>query len=239
MLVSVFNALTIPSIGKSLVLSFFAITLIDYSYFKKILYSVSSAPFYTNFIQLPTGELVPPKIHQNPKFWPYFCNTISAIDGSHIPVVPPSHLRGQFRNRKGYLSQNALFVCDFDMKFTYTLTGWEGSATDSRVYNDAISSDLYIPQANTSWPMLAIPFIHSFLLHIVMFAIILPNGREQIKGMFVRFQFSHLILINHCFQAQEQRRALQSSPCISPQRYRTDFWCAQTPFPHSPSSHRV
>jgi hypothetical protein len=145
MLVSVFNALTIPSIGKSLVLSFFAITLIDYSYFKKILYSVSSAPFYTNFIQLPTGELVPPKIRQNPKFWPYFCNTIGAIDGSHIPVAPPSHLRGQFRNRKGYLSQNALFVCDFDMKFTYTLTGWEGSATDSRVYDDVISSDLYIP----------------------------------------------------------------------------------------------
>ena len=38
-----------------------------------------------------------------------------------------------------------LFVCDFDMKFMYMLTGWEGSATDSWVYDDAISSDLQIP----------------------------------------------------------------------------------------------
>ena len=27
----------------------------------------------------------------------------------------------------------------------YTLTGWEGSATDARVYNDAATTDLHIP----------------------------------------------------------------------------------------------
>lgn len=32
------------------------------------------------------------------------------------------------------------------MKFSYTLTGWEGSATDARIYQDAISTDLHIPQ---------------------------------------------------------------------------------------------
>ena len=32
------------------------------------------------------------------------------------------------------------------MRFTYTLTGWEGSATDARVYDDAITSDLHIPE---------------------------------------------------------------------------------------------
>lgn len=32
------------------------------------------------------------------------------------------------------------------MRFSYTLTGWEGSATDARIYQDAISTDLHIPQ---------------------------------------------------------------------------------------------
>jgi len=36
-------------------------------------------------------------------------------------------------------------VCDFNLKFTYSLTGWEGSAADAHVYDDAISSDLRIP----------------------------------------------------------------------------------------------
>jgi len=115
------------------------------SYFKAMLFIFSSAPFYTKYIQLPTGEHTPAKIQSNPKFWPYFRNAIGAIDGSHIPIAPPAHLHGQYRNRKGFLSQNALFICDFDLKFTYTLTGWEGSATDTRVYDDAISTDLSIP----------------------------------------------------------------------------------------------
>ena len=115
------------------------------SYFKKMVGIFSSAPFYPKHVQFPTGESIPDKIQQNPKFWPYFCNAIGAIDGSHIPIAPPAHVRGHYHNWKGFLSQNALFVCDFDLKFTYSLTGWEGSAADARVYDDAISSDLRIP----------------------------------------------------------------------------------------------
>ena len=29
------------------------------------------------------------------------------------------------------------FSCDFGMKFTYVLTGWEGSTMDARVFQDA------------------------------------------------------------------------------------------------------
>jgi len=28
--------------------------------------------------------------------------------------------------------------CDFDMKFTYVLAGWEGTASDSRIWKDAL-----------------------------------------------------------------------------------------------------
>lgn len=103
----------------------------------------SSPPFYMKYISFPSGEVLS-KIQQNPKFFLYFCDMIGAIDGSHIPVTPPSHLCSGFRNRKGFLSQNGLFVCDFNLNFTYMLLGWEGSATDTRIYDDAISSDLHI-----------------------------------------------------------------------------------------------
>lgn len=33
-----------------------------------------------------------------------------------------------------------LAVCDFDMKFTYGLAGWEGSTHDGRVLGDAIET---------------------------------------------------------------------------------------------------
>ena len=105
----------------------------------------SSHPFYTTYLRFPTGKMVPPEIQQNPKFWPFFCNAIGAIDGSHIPISSPHHVRSNYWNHKGFLSQNALFICDFGLCFTYTLTGWEGSATDTHIYDDAISSDLHIP----------------------------------------------------------------------------------------------
>ncbi len=114
-------------------------------YFKKTLSILASPPFYTKYITFSIGENVPSRIRHNPKFYPYFAHAIGAIDGSHIPVSPPSHLRPAYRNRKGFLSQNGLFVCNFDLKFTYTLTGWEGSATDARVFDDAAGTDLRIP----------------------------------------------------------------------------------------------
>ena len=54
-------------------------------------------------------------------------------------------MRPNYRNHKGFVSQNCLFTCNFDLKFVYSLTGWEGSATDARIYDDAISTDLHIP----------------------------------------------------------------------------------------------
>ena len=115
------------------------------SYFKNTLNILSSLPFYTKYITFPTGETIPLKIRQNPKFFPFFQHAIGAVDGSHIPIFPPAYMRSVYRNRKGTLSQNALFICDFDLRFLYTLTGWEGSATDAHVLDDALTTDLRIP----------------------------------------------------------------------------------------------
>ncbi|KIK90787.1 hypothetical protein PAXRUDRAFT_75288, partial [Paxillus rubicundulus Ve08.2h10] len=69
-------------------------------YFHRILIIFSSPLFYINYIQLPTGEQIPAKICDNPKFWPYFHNAVGAIDGSHIHVSPPTFLHSNYQNCK-------------------------------------------------------------------------------------------------------------------------------------------
>ncbi|XP_020424557.1 uncharacterized protein LOC18770058 [Prunus persica] len=53
-----------------------------------------------------------------------------------------------YRNRHGTISQNILAACTFDLEFIYVLSGWEGSARDSRVLNDALTrrNGLKVPQ---------------------------------------------------------------------------------------------
>lgn len=106
----------------------------------------SSNPFYTNHVHLPVvGDPPSPQISENPKLWPYFKDAIGALDGSHIHSAPPVDERSAYRNRKGFVSQNCLFGCSFDLRFVFVYTGWEGSATDARVYESALSNGLVIP----------------------------------------------------------------------------------------------
>jgi hypothetical protein len=48
-------------------------------------------------------------------------------------------MEDRFRGRKHYPTQNVLAAVDFDLRFTYVLAGWEGSAHDSFVLQDALS----------------------------------------------------------------------------------------------------
>lgn len=64
---------------------------------------------------------------------------MGAIDGTHIPAMVPIRDAASYRNRKGVISQNVLAVCNFDLEFIYVLSGWEGSAHDSKVLYDALT----------------------------------------------------------------------------------------------------
>ena len=44
-----------------------------------------------------------------------------------------------YRGRKHYTNQNVLAAVDFDMRFTYVLVGWEGSAHDASILADNMS----------------------------------------------------------------------------------------------------
>jgi len=89
----------------------------------------------------------------NPFFTSYAGNSSSllgwdqhdAIDGSHIDAHIDSLQAAAYWNQKGRLSTNILAACTLDLCFCYLLVGWEGSATDSRIFKDAQEHGLAIP----------------------------------------------------------------------------------------------
>ena len=55
-----------------------------------------------------------------------------------------------FRGRHKDTTQNVMAAVDFDMKFTYVLAGWEGSAHDALILADAIERNygFIVPEGN-------------------------------------------------------------------------------------------
>ncbi|KAL5545272.1 hypothetical protein UlMin_009056 [Ulmus minor] len=94
------------------------------------------------FLRQPNGLECPPEIMNNTKFWPYFKDCIGALDGSHFRVKVGNDIVQRYRGRKAFSTQNVLAACSFDLKFTYVLPGWEGSASDSRILDNALTRDL-------------------------------------------------------------------------------------------------
>ncbi|XP_052627192.1 uncharacterized protein LOC122197547 [Lactuca sativa] len=95
----------------------------------------------------PTGDVVPREIQESRRFYPFFKDCIGAIDGTHVRVHVPNRDAPRYRGRKGYPTINVLVACTFDLKFTYVLTGWEGTASDSRIIKNAFTRNdkLLIP----------------------------------------------------------------------------------------------
>ena len=50
----------------------------------------------------------------------------------------PTHMQQAFRGRHKHPTQNVMVAVSFDLKFTYVLAGWEGSAHDALILADAI-----------------------------------------------------------------------------------------------------
>ncbi|KAJ6677130.1 hypothetical protein OIU85_010318 [Salix viminalis] len=96
----------------------------------------------------PPGSDIPPEILEDPRFYPYFKDCVGAVDRIHIPVMVGIDEQGPFRNKNGQLSQNVLVACSFDLRFHYVLAGWEGSASDLRVLNSALTrrNKLQVPE---------------------------------------------------------------------------------------------
>jgi hypothetical protein len=94
--------------------------------------------FFQTAVSQPTiSTPLAAQIEYNSDFFPFFIDCIGAIDGTHIPVITPTSEQIPFRNRKGFLCQNVLASCNFDLQFTMVMSGWEGSVADSTLWLEA------------------------------------------------------------------------------------------------------
>src|SRR6266852_3442263 len=124
----------------------------------RILDALVSEKIYGAYVKFSTRNThLHDSISNNKCFYPHFKDCIGAIDGTHIPAFVPKDKHVPFRNHKGEISQNVLVACSFDFKFVYILSGWEGSASDSLVYQDARATNFQIPKgkyylADTGYP---------------------------------------------------------------------------------------
>ena len=116
--------------------------------FNRVLDLLVAKKFYSHYVKLPLSDEVPPEIRDNPKLYPFFKGCLGALDGTHINAFVPDDTLAWYRNHKGGISQNVLAACTFDMRFCYILSGWEGSATDGRIFDDARQKNFAIPNGS-------------------------------------------------------------------------------------------
>lgn len=115
-----------------------------------VLNALVSKNFYRRYVFLPADQ-TPREIRNDPRFYPFFKNVRAAVDGSHFHAFMPSADDAlRHRDRHGGLTQNVLAACTLDLRFCYILSGWEGSAADGKLWEDARAKDLRIPEG-TIW----------------------------------------------------------------------------------------
>lgn len=86
------------------------------------------------------------------------------------------HLQVPFIGRKGYPTQNVMAACDFNMLFTFVWAGWEGSAHDTRIFNNALNSDhIKFPKPPTG------TYLNSFFIHLSCFYMLLNMMQMQVN----------------------------------------------------------
>jgi hypothetical protein len=57
-------------------------------------------------------------------------------------------MEAAFRGRKSYPTQNVMAAIDFDLRFTFVLARWEGTAHDAYILRNALErqNGLRVPQ---------------------------------------------------------------------------------------------
>ncbi|XP_020252488.1 uncharacterized protein LOC109829844 [Asparagus officinalis] len=103
-------------------------------YFNRVLQAISC--IQGKYMKQAPNE-VPQEILSNPSFYPFFKDCIGMIDGTHVDAMLPASLVVRFRGRK-CVTQNILAACTPNKLFTYVLAGWEGSANDYRILQEAL-----------------------------------------------------------------------------------------------------
>lgn len=91
------------------------------------------------YIQFPRGNELNDVVDGFKRKWGMI-QCAGAIDGTHVPVMPPASLHTDYYNRKGWYSIIIQAVVDHNCMFHDVCVGWPGSVHDARVL---VNSTLY------------------------------------------------------------------------------------------------
>ena len=91
------------------------------------------------YINIPQGNSASEIVRQFEEKWG-FPQCFGAVDGSHVPIIPPSEHATDYYNRKGYHSIVLQALVDPNYRFMNVYVGWPGSVHDARIF---VNSDVY------------------------------------------------------------------------------------------------
>ncbi|KAG6490173.1 hypothetical protein ZIOFF_051458 [Zingiber officinale] len=134
----VFFLLTHRLLCRSLFFSF-EIAAVAPTLLLRLIHNCFIIGLHAEFIKQPDDSEIPPLIQSSSRFYPYFKDCVGALDGTHIRVKVSDEDAPRYRGGKDWPTTNVLATCSFDLKFTYILSGWEGTASDSRIVKNALS----------------------------------------------------------------------------------------------------
>ncbi|XP_048628845.1 putative nuclease HARBI1 [Brassica napus] len=110
-------------------------------------YQRSLDTFAEDTLRPQEGEFgrVSPVLRNDDRYWPHFRDCVGALDGTHVPVRPPSHNAEAYKGRKQDPTMNVLSICNFDMKFIYAYLGVPGRAHDTKVLTHCARNEASFP----------------------------------------------------------------------------------------------
>ena len=86
-----------------------------------------------DYIKFPSGDQLDQVVDEFKGKWAV-PQCFGAIDGSHVPISPPSNLHTDYYNRKGWYSMLIQGLVDAKYRFLDVCIGWPGSVHDARVF---------------------------------------------------------------------------------------------------------
>ena len=158
--------------------------------------------FYNHYVKLPPAEQTPPEIWNDPKLYPFFKDCWGAIDGTHIEAFVPDDTMACYQNCKGFLSQNVLVACAFDMCFCYVLPGGREVPRMGMYLMMHANTVLPFHLGHSFWQMLDFQHVQVSLSLSPTHTIISRSGPEHWKGLCIYWYYM-LIVFSRPRNAQE------------------------------------
>ncbi|XP_072062003.1 protein ALP1-like [Arachis hypogaea] len=126
---------------------------------------------------------------------------IGTIDRTHSRVKVPRVDAPRFHRRKDHPTQNILAAYGFDMKFTYVLSGWEGTTSDSRILKDALRT-FYLGDAGFMLKFGILTLYRGVRYHLKEYSVREPQNSKE---LFNHRHSSLRNIIERCFGVLEKR----------------------------------